>query len=243
MKNHKKTILNILCFKKGYRVFSCVVYFLLLNLIMIPVEYASNKEYEEYKARTDYQKCCADNDFTAAHAILSEFYTEYTRQLAHWRGGEWCEREARREQERYRSASAYIFGKELTYEYAQSGEERNRKLISLLVAIPSEGRPLSGGEHGNGMFYEYDAAIGDAAAIDHVVYQSWVRFFNDRCDQLFDLAYSYGDMELAKKVSKLYKTEIITNYKADTSKPEGYSIAVVSYDDSRRKQAIEKCKE
>ena len=48
---------------------------------------------------------------------------------------------------------------------------------------------------------------------------------------------------VAAKVSKLYKTEIITNYKADTSKPEGYSIAVVSYDDSRRKQAIEKCKE
>lgn len=243
MKNNKKAILNILCFKKGYRVLSCVVYFLLLNLIMIPVEYASNKEYEEYKARTDYQKCCADNDFTAAHAILSEFYTEYTRQLGRWRGGEWCEREARQKQERYRSALAYIYGKELTYVYAQSDDAMARKLISLLVAIPSEGTPLPEGEHGNGMFYENDAAIGEAAAIDHVVHQSWVRFFNDRCDQLFDLAYSTGDMELAKKVSKLYKAEINTNYKADTSKTDGYCIAVVSYDDSRRKQAIEKCKE
>ena len=113
----------------------------------------------------------------------------------------------------------------------------------MLVEIPSEGSPLSEGEHGNGMFYANDAGIEKPAAIDHVVYQTWVRFFNDRCDQVFDLAYSNGDMKLVKKVSKLYKTEIITSYKADTLKGNDYCIAIVKYDNSRRDEAIEKSNE
>ena len=243
MRNFKETVLQILCFRKGYRVLSCMVYFLIFSLLMIPVDNANNKAYKEYKEKTDYQKCCAENDFAAAHAIQTEFYTEYSRQLGKWRSGEWCEREARQKQERYRSTLAYIFGKELVYEYTKEGDKRDDRIISMLVEIPSEGSPLSEGEHGNGMFYANDAGVGEPAAIDHVVYQSWVRFFNDRCDQVFDLAYSNGDTVLVKKVSKLYKTEIITNYKADTLKGDDYCIAIVKYDNSRREKAIEKSNE
>lgn len=238
MSNFKETLLRILCFKKGYRVLSCIVYFFIFGLLMIPVDKANNKAYEEYKEKTDYHKCCAENDFAAAHTILTQFYTEYSRQLGKWRSGEWCVREARQKQERYRSTLAYIFGKELVYEYTKDGEKRDDKIISMLVEIPSEGSPLSEGEHGNGLFYANDAGVGEPAAIDHIVYQSWVRFFNDRCDQVFDLAYSNGNMELVKKVSKLYKTEIITNYKADTLKGNDYCIAIVKYDNSRREKAL-----
>lgn len=241
MKKFNVKLLQILCFKKGYRVLSSVVYFLIFSLIMIPVDNANKKAYEEHKAKTDYHKCCVENDFAAAHEILSQFYTSYSRELGRWRSGEWCERDARQLQERYRSALAYIFGKEIVYEYTNGGENRDDKLISLLVEIPTEGSPLSEGEHGNGMFYSNDAGVGEPAAIDHVVYQSWVRFFNDRCDQIFDLAYSNGDMELAEKISKLYKVEIITNYKADMSKGNDYCIAIVAYDNSRIEKAIEKC--
>ena len=50
-------------------------------------------------------------------------------------------------------------------------------------------------------------------------------------------------MGLVKKVSKLYKTEIITNYKADTLKGDDYCIAIIKYDNSRREKAIEKSNE
>ena len=49
-------------------------------------------------------------------------------------------------------------------------------------------------------------------AIDHMVYQSWVRFYNDRCEQLLNLALANDDMELARKVAKLYKTEVDTHF-------------------------------
>ena len=65
-----------------------MVYFLIFSLLMIPVDNANNKAYKEYKEKTDYQKCCAENDFAAAHAIQTEFYTEYSSQLGKWRSGE-----------------------------------------------------------------------------------------------------------------------------------------------------------
>ena len=106
------------------------------------------------------------------------------------------------------------------------------------MAIPSEGAPLAEGSYGNGMFYDNDAAVGNSMAIDHVVYQSWVRFYNDRCEQLLDLALADNNKEFAKRVARLYKAEITTQFQRDTLLGDRYSIATVSYDTSRCEAAV-----
>lgn len=235
------TALNILCFRKGYRVLSCIVWFVLFVLVMIPLDNYNRAENAELREKYDYHKRCAEGDFAAAHAIKAKYYADYTSLLGKWRSGVWCDREARQYQERYRAALAYIFSQELSHVYATGSDNRDEKLISLLVAIPSEGSPLTEGEHGNKIFYSNDAGI-NPMGIDHMVYQSWVRFFNDRCDQVFDIAYSNGNMELAKKVCRLYKTEVNTTFKPDTINGSNYCIGTVTYDNSRRDAAISKCK-
>lgn len=189
----------------------------------------------------DYQTPCLQGDFVAARAIQDQLYQEYSKALGRWRSGEWKDREARQAQEQYRSAVAYIFGQEASMIYLGEDAKKNEKLIGMLVAIPIEGAPLQEGKHGNGMFYKNDAGIGVPMAIDHMVYQSWVRFYNDRCEQLLNLALANDDMELARKVAKLYKTEVDTHFEQDTVRGDGYSLATVLYNDSRRSMAIERC--
>ena len=88
-----------------------------------------------------------------------------------------------------------------------------------------------------------EAAAANPAAIDHVIYQSWVRFYNDRCDQLLDMALTNNDSLLARKVSRLYKTEIVTRFAPDTVRGPKYDIATVTYDDSRRANAARRIAE
>jgi hypothetical protein len=162
--------------------------------------------------------------------------------LGEWRSGAWRDRQAREAQEIYQATASYIFAREVVAIYDKSEADNDQKVISLLIAIPVDGAPLAEGEYGNGMFYNNDAAISSPTAIDHVVYQSWVRFYNDRCEQLLDLALAYGDKAFAQKVVKLYKTEVVTTFEQDTIKGDDYRIAIVSNDSSRYQRALERVK-
>ncbi|WP_274956972.1 hypothetical protein [Millionella massiliensis] len=210
---------------------------------MIPIERAEWAAEADYEERTDYRTRCAAGDYQGAHAILAEFYADYSKALGHWRTNGYNSSQARIQQERYRAALAYVFGQEAASIYYDSTTNRDANaLIQLLVTIPTEGAPLNEGTHANGMFYNNDAAA-NAAAIDHVVYQSWVRFYNDRCDQLLDMALTNNDSELAQKVGNLYKTEIETRYTPDTVRGDNYAIATVTYSDSRKEQALHRISE
>lgn len=226
-----------LLWRRGYRIASVIVWLVVLALLSIPVERAEWAAEAAYEKRTDYRSRCAEGDFEGAHAILSEFYADYTDELGHWRANAYHASQARILQERYRSALAYIFGQETSAIYfdPEKGHDDN-ELIRLLVTIPTEGAPLAEGTHANGMFYNNDAAA-NPAAIDHVVYQSWVRFYNDRCDQLLDMALTNNDSLLARKIGRLYKTEIVTRFAPDSVRGYNYDIATVTYDDSRQAHA------
>ena len=236
----KEIALAVLCFRKGYRVLSFFFWFFLLGLISIPIEYASKKEYQQQAEDRNYQRRCAEGDFVGARAIRDELYTSYTKKLGQWRSGEWCDHEAIQRQEIYRAAAAYIFGQEMTAIYASEAESSVGKLVSMILSIPSEGAPLAEGRYSEGMFYDCKPAIGVTLAIDHSVYQSWVRFYNDRCEQVLELALASDDKQLARRVAKLYKVEIVTRFEADPVKGREYNIAVVSYDNSRRNAAIKR---
>jgi hypothetical protein len=93
------------------------------------------------------------------------------------------------------------------------------------------------------MFYNNDAAISSPTAIDHVVYQSWVQFFNNCCDKIFDLALANDDVELANKACKLYKNEVTTHFVADTVRGDNYNIATVTYNVLRKNIAERKLAE
>lgn len=232
-----------LLWRRGYRIASVIVWLVVLALLSIPVErneWAADAAYEQ---RTDYRNRCAAGDFEGAHAILSEFYADYSDELGRWKANAFHAPQARMLQERYHSALGYVFGQETAAIYfgAKSGDDDN-ELIRLLVTIPVEGAPLAEGAHANGMFYNNDAAA-NPAAIDHVIYQSWVRFYNDRCDQLLDMALTNNDSLLARKVSRLYKTEIVTRFAPDTVRGPKYDIATVTYDDSRRANAARRIAE
>lgn len=226
-----------LLWRRGYRIASVIVWLVVLALLSIPVERAEWAAEAAYEKRTDYRSRCAEGDFEGAHAILSEFYADYTDELGRWRANAYHASQARILQERYRSALAYIFGQETSAIYfdPEKGHDDN-ELIRLLVTIPTEGAPLAEGTHANGMFYNNDAAA-NPAAIDHVVYQSWVRFYNDRCDQLLDMALTNNDSLLARKIGRLYKTEVMTRFAPDSVRGYNYDIATVTYDDSRQAHA------
>ncbi len=188
-------------------------------------------------AKSGYIEACAAGDYAQAHAVKAELYASYSKEFGRWRSGEWRDREARQAQEQYRSAVAYIFGQELMAVYLQPDDHRHERLVGLLMAIPVEGAPLAEGVYGSGMFYDNDASTGNTLAIDHVTYQSWVRFYNDRCDQLLDFALVNEDHALAGKVVQLYKPEVVTRFEQDTIKGDCYNIAFVTHNDNRRQQA------
>lgn len=236
----KDKIKAVLSFQKGYRLVSCVVWFLLIMVISIPIEKAMELDRESRAAKMDYQRFCAEGNFQAAHKVLNYYYSDYKDELGRWRSGEWRDRQALQAQENYHSVLAYIYGQEIASIFAGGDEGQQKKLLSLLIAIPTEGAPLSEGRHGNGMFFDNNAGVGETMAIDHVVYQTWVRFYNDRCEQLLDLALAYGDKAFALKVAKLYKTEVVTTFEQDTIKGDDYRIAIVSNDSSRYQHALEK---
>lgn len=236
----KDKIRAVLCFQKGFRLVSCVVWFLLFVVIFISIDNAMQRDQEARAAKMDYQHFCAEGNFQAAHKVLNYYYSDYKDELGRWRSGEWRDRQALQAQESYHSVLAYIYGQEIASIFAGGDEGQQKKLLSLLIAIPTEGAPLSEGRHGNGMFFDNNAGVGETMAIDHVVYQSWVRFYNDRCEQLLDLALAYGDKEFAQKVVKLYKTEVVTTFEQDTIKGHDYRIAIVSYDNSRSQRALER---
>lgn len=232
-----------LLWRRGYRIASIVLWVVILGLISIPFERAQWADEDAYAERTNYRARCAADDYDGAHAILSEFYADYSNALGRWRTNGYKRDEARIAQERYRAALAYIFGQEAAAIYYDSTKKRDdNALIQLLVTIPTEGAPLSEGTHANGMFYNNDAGA-NAAAIDHVVYQSWVRFYNDRCEQLLDMALTYNDPQLAKKIIRLYKTEVETRYTPDTVRGDNYSIATVTYNNKRQEQALRRLAE
>lgn len=230
-----------LLWRRGYRIAAVVVWLVLLSLLSIPIERAEWAAEAAYEQRTDYRRRCAEGDFEEAHAILSEFYADYTDELGRWRTNACHASQARNLQERYRSASTYIFGQEAAAIYFDT-EHNDNELIRLLVTIPTEGAPLAEGLHANGMFYNNDAAA-NPSAIDHVIYQSWVRFYNDRCDQLLDMALTNNDSLLARKIMRLYKTEVVTRFTPDSARGYGYAIADVTYDDSRRAVAARRVAE
>lgn len=230
---YMEKIMNILLWKKGYRILSFIVYLLLLIALDIVLTRIDKQEYQQESYESDYRRMCAEGDYVSAHIVQGKLYDRYTHLLGKWRGGEWCEHEAIAAQERYHAATSYIFGQEITSIYDNSDTLSYDAVIKLLVAIPSEGKPLSEGRYGNKMFYNNNASLESPLAIDHLVYQSWVRFYNDRCEQLFDLALANGNMALARRVSKLYKSEVITRYEADTIAGYDYNIAIISFDNSR----------
>lgn len=232
-----------LFWRRGYRIVAVVVWLVILSLLSIPIERAEWAAEVAYEQRIDYRRRCAEGDFEGAHAILSELYAEYTDELGRWRANVYHSQSARIKQERYRSALAYIFGQEAANLYFDSAEDHSdNDLIQLLVTIPTEGAPLAEGLHANGMFYNNDAAA-NPFAIDHVIYQSWVRFYNDRCDQLLDMALTNSDSLLARKIMRLYKTEVVTRFTPDSARGYGYAIADVTYDDSRRAVAARRIAE
>lgn len=208
----------------------------------IDADYKTDNIAQVTEKSHDYQTLCTNGSFEEARAVQNRLYKEYTKALGRWRSGEWCEREARQKQECYRSATTFIFGQEICFIYYGDDSKRNERLIGLLVAIPTEGAPLAEGVHCGGMFYDNDAGVGEPLAIDHMVYQSWVRFYNDRCEQLLNLALANDNKILAQKVARLFKTEIDTRFQQDTIKGGDYRIATVSYNTARRDNAIEQSK-
>lgn len=232
-----------LLWRRGHRIASVIVWLVVLALLSIPAERAECAAEAAYEQRTDYRSRCAEGDFEGAHAILSEFHADYSAELGRWRANAYHAPQARILQERYRSALAYVFGQEISAIYFDPEREHDdNELIRLLVTIPSEGAPLAEGTHASGMFYDNDAAA-NPAAIDHVIYQSWVRFYNDRCDQLLDMALTNNDSLLARKIGQLYKTEIVTRFSPDSVRGYNYDIATVTYDDSRRANAARRIAE
>ena len=238
---------NALLFNKGYRKAGIIFWILIFaiggsvsNYLYYLEEDNYYREQENIEAQNDYVLFCSKGDFVSARKVQDKYYDDYCSEYAAWRGGKWNHEEARTAQKKYHSVAAYIFSQEIVSIYYGNDASRESALISRITAIPAEGAPLVEGRHGNGMFYDNDAGISESLAIDHVTYQSWVHFYNDRCEQVLDLALVNGDVELAKKVARLYKAEIITHFEPDTVRGQDYCIAIVSYDQSRREAAIQR---
>ena len=228
---------NALLLNKGYRKVGIILWALIVCTLAGTVDYlAQNDE----TSQPDYALLCTQGDFQGAHSVLDQYYAEYCNEYAAWCSGSWNATDARTAQEKYRAVAAYIFSHEITSVYYSDDENRENILISRLLSLPTEGTPLAEGIYGNGMFYANDAGVGEPLAIAHVTYQSWVAFYNDRCEQLLDLANANDDKEFAKKIAGLYKAEVVTKFEADTTRGGDYCIATVSYNPSRRDMAIQR---
>ena len=232
-----------LLFKRGYRFAGFVFWIVILAVLSGISDYVSKDSRMAHRASMDYQAMCANGEFEKAHLVKAKYYKEYSSELGAWRSGAWRDRQARKAQEKYHATAAYIFAQEIVAVYNSTDTNKSQSVINLLVAIPAEGAPLAEGEYGSGMFYNNDASITAPTAIDHMVYQSWVRFFNDCCDKVLDLALVNDDMTLANRVCKIYKKEVSTHFVADTIKGGDYKIATVKYNDLRINTAKQKVME
>lgn len=232
-----------LVFRKGYRKAGIIIWLVISGLFSSAYDYLTADSRKAHAESMDYQSMCATGDFGRAHLVKAKYYKEYSRELGAWRSGSWRDRQAREAQEKYRSTVSYILAQEIVSKYNENDTAKAQAVINLLLAIPVEGAPLAEGEYGSGMFYNNDASISAPTAIDHVVYQSWVSFFNDCCDKVLDLALVNDDMGLANKVCRLYRKEVFTFYQPDTIKGGDYNIATVVYNDLHKDAAINRMME
>lgn len=236
-------IARSLVFRKGHRFIGVVLWIIIVGVLSDLSDYVTRDAHNAYNESLDYQTMCATGEFQKAHAVKVKYYKEYSSELGAWRSGAWRDRQARKAQEKYHATAAYIFAQEIVSVYNSTDTNKSQSVINLLVAIPAEGAPLAEGEYGSGMFYNNDASITAPTAIDHMVYQSWVRFFNDCCDKVLDLALANDDMTLANRVCRIYKKEVSTHFVADTIKGGDYKIATVKYNDLRINTAKQKVME
>lgn len=231
-------IVNILIWRKGYRPLSALAWLLILVPILNYADRTDNTAREEYQKQTDYQKFCSEGDFDAAHHVLTGYYKKYMSAAAKWKSNMYGDKDTYTQQARYRAAAEYIFGQEMKYTAEQGGSDGD--LIALLLAIPVEGVPLGEGEHGNGMFYNNAPAAYAPPAVDHVLYESWCRFYNDRCEQMLNWAIANDREPLARKVAGIFREEVQTSFRQDETKDKGYMTGIVRYDDSRIRRVAEK---
>lgn len=113
----------------------CVVWL----LFIIAIEKAMEFDRESRAAKMDYQRFCAEGNFQAAHKVLNYYYSDYKDELGRWRSGEWRDRQALQAQESYHSVLAYIYGHEIASIFAGGDEGLQTTMLSLLIAIPTEG--------------------------------------------------------------------------------------------------------
>ena len=67
----KDKIRAVLCFQKGFRLASCIVWFLLFVVVSISIDNAMQRDQEARAAKMDYQHFCAEGNFQAAHKVLN----------------------------------------------------------------------------------------------------------------------------------------------------------------------------
>lgn len=228
---------NALLLNKGHRKAGILLWVLICGVLGGTLDYISRNEGV---SQPDYVFLCTQGDFEGARDVQDKYYADYCNEYAAWHGGGWNAQEARMAQEKYHSIAAYIFAQEIASIYYGEEKSRDGDLISRLMSIPTEGAPLAEGCYGNGMFYANDAGVGEPLAIAHVTYQSWVSFYNDRCEQVLDLALANGNKEFARRIAGLYKSEVVTQFEPDTTRGGNYCIATVSYNASRREMAIQR---
>lgn len=161
-----------------------------------------------------YIEAVNDADFEKAHDILDLHYAEYLDQYR--RNARYIDRKAKS----YWSAAHHIYKAEMQYLLPLNDPDANNRLIYTLQSMNEIGvKPIEGKDYGYDDYPDVDA------------YAQFVGEYNSICDDMLEIALTYRNKEMAKKLLLLYKDDVVSNGSDGT---HTYNLAKTSKEAAKR---------
>ena len=179
-------------------------------------KYANYKEAVKDNEYANYKEAVKDNDFEAAHMFLDENYKEfedvwnkYYDELDYTNN---YRSKIEKAAIKYSQAASYILCAEARYLISNYGEEATERIEFLFNEIVVLGEKVVGtGYHPGGVKDRQEACV----KLD--CYKQTVKYNNELCNVVLNLAINNHNEELAKLALSYYMQDWINNWGDDVS--------------------------
>ena len=161
-----------------------------------------------------YIEAVDNADFEKAHEILNQHYAKY---LEAYRRNP---RKMDYSTKSYWQAAHHIYKAEMQYLLPLNDPEANNRLIYTLQSMNEIGRkPIANKSYGYDEYPEIEA------------YDKFTAGYNSLCNDMLDIAITYNNRDMAKRLLNLYKDDVV---KIDNKK-HIYTVTSASRDNAKEK--------
>ena len=215
----------------------CIAFFLLTacgsssSKSGITVKGADGTEYDSY------QSACSNGDFDAARVYIGK--------LKEKRIESQMEDDNKNFDKLIKEAEVYVANEEIQYLASLNDDQASNRIVSILNEQPIEGKEsaemtcLKKNVYRN----ELESGVWDYDEFYDIIefdkYIEWCANYNSKCNKVLDIAITYGNQGLAKKILRCFRPDAEL-LKKDIKGNSGYCDAYAHYTNASKNAAQKK---